>query len=106
MKTETVLSILHAQTKPIIMAELAVLCNVSERKLRNLIAEIRENGLSGEFVLVCGDEGFWLTKNTEEISRWLSRYLSYAFTMIHVARHTKKFLTEAEAKKIQLALEF
>lgn len=78
---------------------------ITERQLRKLVEEIREQDLAKGYVLISSDKGYKLSNNPEEIEAFLNRYLSSAFTMIRVAKTAKKFLSEKQVKGIQTKLE-
>lgn len=105
-ETKTVISILFELSRPIKMWELAMRAKVTERKLRLIIADIRENNLIDGYVLCSDDCGYWISNDADEINGWLSRYLSYAFTMIKVSKTAKNFLSEQQTKDIQYQLQF
>lgn len=102
----TVISLLYAHSAPIKMWELAMRAKVTERKLRLIIAEIRERNLIDGYVLVSSDDGYWISNNPDEINQWLQRYLSYAFSMLKTSKAAKAFITENDAKEIQYQLQF
>jgi hypothetical protein len=102
----TVISILYANSEPIRMNDLAIKAKVTERKLRLIIAEIREKNLIEGYVLCSDDSGYWISNDADEINQWLSRYLSYAFSMIKTSKAAKEFITEQQAKDIQYQLQF
>lgn len=105
-ETKTVISILFELSRPIKMWELAMRAKVTERKLRLIIADIRENNLIDGYVLCSDDCGYWISNDADEINGWLARYLSYAYSIIAVARCAKSFLSEQHKKDIQLSLNF
>jgi len=105
-QTTTVISLLCAFRTPIKMAELAIKANVSQRVLRLIIADIRENNLIDGYVLCSSDEGYFLSNDADTINQFLNRYLSYAYTIIRVAKTAKVFLSENDVNKIQLQLNF
>lgn len=101
-----VISILYANRLNIKMQDLAIKANVSERKLRLIIAEIREHNLLENHVLCSDDNGYYLSDDAEVINQWLNRYLSYAYSIIQTAKSAKAFITEQQTKEIQLNLQF
>lgn len=84
---------------------LSIMCNVSERSLRLLIEEIRTNDLAKGYVLISGNSGYKLSKDSDEINQFLNRYLSAAFTQIKVAKSAKQFLNQSQLTGIQTQLE-
>ena len=102
----SVISILYSNNEPIRMTDLAFKAQISERKLRLIIAEIRERNFIEGYVLCSDDSGYWISNDADEINQWLSRYLSYAFSMIKTSKAAKKFITEQQAKDIQYQLQF
>lgn len=105
-ETQTVIDILLGLEHPIKMSDLAMRARVTERKLRLIIADIRQENLIDGYVLCSDDCGYWISNDAHEINQWLSRYLSYAFTMIATSKAAKAFLTEQQTKEIQLQLTF
>ena len=78
---------------------------ITERQLRKLCEEIRENDLAKGYVLISGNDGYKLSNDAEEINAWLNRYLGAAFTQINVAKQAKRFLNEKQLQGIQTKLE-
>jgi hypothetical protein len=105
-QTTTVISLLCAFRTPIKMAELAIKANVSQRFLRLIIADIRENNLIEGYVLCSSDDGYFLSNDADTINQFLNRYLSYAFSMIKTSKAAKAFISEQHTKDIQLNLQF
>ena len=105
-ETTTVISLLYAHSAPIKMDLLAAKANVSQRKLRLIIADIRENNLLDGYVLCSDDSGYYISNDSEVITQWLNRYLSYAYTMIKTSKAAKAFISEKDANEIQLLLNF
>jgi chromosome segregation and condensation protein ScpB len=79
--------------------------DANERQLRKLVEQIRTEDLAKGYVLISSDKGYKLSNNPEEISQFLNRYLSAAYTQIKVAKSAKRFLTEQQTQEIQLKLE-
>lgn len=84
---------------------LSFTCEISERQLRKLIEQIREQDLAKGYVLISSQHGYKLSNDPEEIEAFLNRYLSGAFTMIRVAKQAKMFLSEKQLQGIQTKLE-
>jgi len=105
-QTTNVISLLCAFRTPIKMAELAIKANVSQRLLRLIIADIRENNMIDGYVLCSSDEGYFLSNDADTINQFLNRYLSYAFSMIKTSKAAKAFISEQQTKDIQLNLQF
>lgn len=109
MTTELVIEILISRLdfyeKPISAKWLSNQCYCTERQLRKLIEEIREQDLVKGYVLISSQSGYKLSNDPEEIEAFLNRYLSGAFTMIRVAKTAKKFLSEQQVKGIQTKLD-
>lgn len=78
---------------------------ITERQLRKLVEEIREQDLAKGYVLISSDKGYKLSNDADEINAWLNRYLGAAFTQINVAKQAKRFLSEQQVKGIQTKLE-
>lgn len=85
---------------------LAMCCDVSERQLRKLVEQIRNENLADGFVLCSDESGYWLSNNADEINSFLHRYLGAAFSQIKTAQVAKKFLSEQQTKDIQMELKF
>lgn len=102
----TVISLLYGLSMPIQMKHLAARANVSERKLRLIISDIRENNLIEDGVLCSSDAGYFISNDADVINQHLNRYLSYAYSMISTAKAAKQFLSEQHTKDIQMQLQF
>ncbi|CAB4183601.1 hypothetical protein UFOVP1106_19 [uncultured Caudovirales phage] len=106
LQRNTVISLLYSNRQPIKMSDLSFKAKVSERALRLIIADIRENNLLDGYVLCSDDSGYYISNDSEVITQWLNRYLSYAYTMIKTSKAAKAFISEKDAKEIQLLLNF
>lgn len=92
--------------KSISMQDLALKCNTNQRMLRKTIEELRQKVPIEGYCIVSHNNGYWLTKDTNEIQQFLHRYLGTAATQFKVAKQTIKQLNRQEQKKIQLMFEF
>jgi hypothetical protein len=88
------------------MTDLAFKAQISERKLRLIIAEIRERNFIEGYVLCSSDAGYFISNDADVINQHLNRYLSYAYSMISTAKAAKQFLSEQHTKDIQMQLQF
>jgi hypothetical protein len=80
------------------MGTLSHQLGITERRLRELINEIRqETNRFGEYVLVSNYKiGYWLSDSPEDIKEWLKGYLGLAKTMFKTANAAKKHLKSKE----------
>jgi hypothetical protein len=93
--------------KAISMDNLAYYWNTNTRQIRLIIEELREQvPLEGGYSLVALNEGYWLTKDAEEIKKFLKRYLGGAAKKFKTAQATIKQLSRDEQAKIQAQFQF
>ena len=100
------ISILIIAKKPIHMTALARKLNTTDRVVRMLVQEIRENELIDDKCLVSDERGYFLTTDKKAIDRWMLNYSRRAISMFRVLRATKKHLSKAEQEKYQLMFNF
>ena len=86
--------------------DISIVLNISNRSIRFLVEQIRREDLVDGYVLVSSDEGYYLSNDSKEIERFLSRYLSAAYSVIKTAKQCKKFLNEKQVGQIQGELIF
>jgi hypothetical protein len=81
------------------MKQLSNYLDVSERKVRDIVAYHRENNPFGEKFIVGTDEGYWLTDKIEELEEWLKRYTNTAKSIFKTAAPAIKRLSIQKQKE-------
>jgi hypothetical protein len=96
------------KSKAISMDLLADIHHISTRAVRSIIEDIRTNDipLTNGYCLVSHNEGYWLSKDEQDIENWINRYLGTAKTQFKVAKATIKQLNREKQAKIQGEFQF
>lgn len=96
-----------SKSKSISMGSLSFNLGITERSLRSLIEDIIKKHMPFEgYCLVSHNEGYWLSKDEQEIEDWLHRYLGVAKTQFAVAKATIKQLNRERQNKVQGEFQF
>jgi hypothetical protein len=89
------------------MLALALIFDTNTRLIRSEIEQIRQQvPLEGGYCLVSHNQGYWLSKDIEEIKSFLKRYLGGAAKQFKNARNTIKQLNREEQAQIQAQFIF
>jgi hypothetical protein len=89
------------------MLALSLIFYTTTRQIRSEIEKIRQKvPLEGGYCLVSHNEGYWVSKDVEEIKSFLKRYLGTAAKQFKNARQTIKQLNREEQAKIQAQFVF
>jgi len=89
------------------MLALALIFDTNTRQIRSEIEQIRQQvPLEGGYCLVSHNQGYWLSKDIEEIKSFLKRYLGVAAKQFKNARNTIKQLNREEQAQIQAQFIF
>lgn len=76
------------------MQDLANTLECSTRDIRHAIRELRREQLCfGDYVLISNHkDGYWLSKNVEEINLWLKGYMSMALDILKTTQTARKMV--------------
>jgi len=89
------------------MQHLSLIFDTNTREIRHQIEKIRQQvPLEGGYCLVSHNQGYWVTKDINEIKLFLKRYLGSAAKQFKNARQTIKQLNREEQAQIQAQFVF
>ena len=97
----------QSEKDAISMEDFAREIGTSERQLRIIVSELRENNPFGDYFLVSNHEsGYWLSNKKEELERWMDGYLAKAYSIFKTAKKARKLLTHKKQMEIKYLFDF